>query len=96
MKFRKGNEGFCGSRGAEEQRGFAKSEPRVDLNMGGKIIETPKENEGFQVCRGRTLLEDSRNPSLSSTSVWGGKSLKFLRKMKDSGGPGGRCTARTR
>ena len=26
----------------------------------------------------------------------GRKPLKFLRKMKDSGGPGGRCTARNR
>ena len=31
----------------------------------------------------------SQNLSLDLPSVWGGKSLKFLRKMKDSKGPGG-------
>ena len=35
------------ARGAERWHDFAEFEPRVDLSMGRKIIEIPKENEGF-------------------------------------------------
>ena len=52
--------------------------------MGRKNIEFPKENEGF--CRSRGL-DGNRGRAESKpkfqSSVWGGKSLKFLRKMKD-------------
>ena len=34
--------------GADGQRGPAEFEPRVDLSMGMKIIEIPKENEGIR------------------------------------------------
>ena len=57
--------------------------------MGRKIIEIPKENEGFQRSWGEVHGAVPLNLSLDWPSVWGGKSLKFLRKMKDSRGPGG-------
>ena len=51
--------------------------------MGRKIVEIPRGNQGFCGCRGLTENVGPQNLSLSYTSVWGGKSLKFLRKMKD-------------
>ena len=38
---------------------------------------------------GASHRAQSQKMSLSCPSVWGGKSLKFLRKMKDSVSPGG-------
>ena len=81
---------------ADAPRGLAEFEPRVDLRMGRKIIEIPKENKGIRESGGPTHSADSLNLGLEWPSVWGGKSLKFLRKMKDSGGPGGRRTMRNR
>ena len=57
--------------------------------MGRKIVEIPKENEGFWRSWGVMQAALSQNMILSLPSVWGGKSLKFLRKMKDSVGLGG-------
>ena len=57
--------------------------------MGRKIIEILKENEGFCGSMGLTENAGLLNLSLSYTSVWGGKPLKFLREMKDSVGQGG-------
>ena len=68
---------------------LAESEPRVDLSMGRKTIEIPKENEGFQRSWGGVQDRSSQNLSLAWPSVWRGKSLKFLGKMKDSRSPGG-------
>ena len=92
----KENEGFQRSWGGDARRGLAEFEPRVALNMGSKIIEIPKENDGFQKSGGVTHGAEPLSLSLEWPSVWGGKSLKFLRKMKDSRSPGGRCTARLR
>ena len=83
------NEGFWGVQGADAQRAIAEFEPRVDLSMGRKIIEIPQENEGFQRSLGVVHGAEPLILSLEWPSVWGGKSLKFLRKMKDSRGPGG-------
>ena len=80
---------ISGVSGAGGQRGCAESEPRVDLSMERKIIEIPKEYKGFQRSWEVVHGADSLNLSLEWPSVWGGKSLKFLRKMKDSRGPGG-------
>ena len=52
--------------------------------MERKIIEIPKENEGFQRSLGVMHGAAPQNLSLEWPSVWGGKSLKFLRKMKDA------------
>ena len=75
--------------GGEPRRAIAEFEPRVDLSMGRKIIEIPKENEGFQRSWGVMHGAVPQNLSLEWPSVWGRKSLKFFRKMKDSRGPGG-------
>ena len=71
------------------RRDAAEAEPRVALSMGRKTIEIPSENDGFQ--RSWEVVHGAvpQNLSLEWPSVWGGKSLKFLRKMKDSRGPGG-------
>ena len=60
----------------------------ANFYMGRKTIEIPRENKGF--CRSRGLTENAgaQNLSLSYTSAWGEKSLKLLRKMKDSVSPG--------
>ena len=74
--------------GSEAQRAFAGFEPRVDPSMGRKINEISSDIKGI---RGSVGLADSAKPqnlSLVQTPVWEGKSLKFLRKIKDSGGPG--------
>ena len=96
LKFQKGKLIFLGVQGAEGQRGFAENELKLPLSMKRIIIEIPKENEGFQRSWGVMHGAGSQKMSLSCPSVWGGKSLKFLRKTKDSRGPGGRCTARFR
>ena len=57
--------------------------------MGRKTIEIPWENERFCGSRGLMHRAQSQKMSLSCPSVWGGKSLKFFRKMMDSVGPGG-------
>ena len=82
--------------GGNAQRGSAESELRLALSMGRKIIEIPLENEGFWGSWGLGHRAESQKMSLSCPSVWGRKSLKFLRKMKDSGGPGVGSTARDR
>ena len=51
--------------------------------MGRKIIEIPKENKGFCGSWGVMHRAASQKMSLSCPSVWGRKSLKFLRKMKE-------------
>ena len=56
-------------RGADAQRGFAEFEPRVDLSMGRKIIEIPKENEGFRGSGGPRHSAESLNLSLGWPSV---------------------------
>ena len=50
--------------GADAQRAFAEFEPRVDLSMGRKIIEIPKENEGIRRSGGPTHSAHSLNLSL--------------------------------
>ena len=75
--------------GGNAPGGIAESELRLALSMGRKIIEIPEENEGFQRSWGVMHGAMPQNLSLEWPSVWGGKSLKFLRKMKDSRGPGG-------
>ena len=75
--------------GAVAPREFAESELSLALSMGRKIIEIPEENEGFQRSWGVMHGATPQNLNLEWPSVWGGKSLKFLRKMKDSRGPGG-------
>ena len=55
--------------------------------MERKSIEILKENEGFQRSWGEVHSGISQKQSLDSPSVWRGKALKFLRKMKDSRGP---------
>ena len=82
--------------GAGAQREIAENELKLSLSMGRKIIEIPQENQGFWWSWGLIHRANSQKMSLSCPSVWEGKSLKFLRKMEDSGGPGGRCTARNR
>ena len=69
--------------GGGAPRGVAESELRL------KIIESPYENKGFHRSWGVSHGTLPQNLSLEWPSVWGGKSLKFLRKMKDSRGPGG-------
>ena len=75
--------------GNDAQRAAAHFEPKVALSMGRKIIEIPWENEGFQRSWGVIHGAMPQNLSLEWPSVWRGKSLKFLREMKDSRGPGG-------
>ena len=74
--------------GGDAPRGFAESELRLALSMGRKIIEIPQENNGFQRSRRVIHGADSQNLSLEWPSVWAGKSLKFLRKMKEFVGRG--------
>ena len=62
--------------------------------MGREIIEILSENEEFWVSWGVRHGALPQNLSLEWPSVWGGKSLKFLRKIKDSRDPGGWRTAR--
>ena len=50
--------------GADAQRGLAEFEPRVDLSMGRKIIEIPKENQGFWGSWGVVHGAESLNLSL--------------------------------
>ena len=83
------NEGFQRSWGCMHGAVLDESEPSVALSMERKIIEIPEENEGSQRSLGVVHGAPSQNLSLSSPSVWGGKSLKILRKMKHPGGPGG-------
>ena len=85
-----------GGPGVGPPRELVQNELKLPLNMGRKIIEIPEENEGFCGSRGPMHRAESQKMNLSCPSVWGGKSLKFLRKMNDSGGPGGRATARNR
>ena len=75
--------------GGYAPRGFAESELRLALSMGRKIIEIPKENEGFWWSWGVVHHASAENLSLDLRPVWGGKSFKFLRKIKDSRGPVG-------
>ncbi len=89
MKFLRKMKDSRGPGGGGPRRDFAGSELRSALSMGRKIIEIPEENEGFQRSWGVMHGAASLKMSLSYPSVWGGKSLKFLRKMKDSRGPGG-------
>ena len=45
--------------GADGNRVFAESKPKLYLSMWRKIIETPEENEGFCRFRGLTENKDS-------------------------------------
>ena len=72
-------------------RGAAEFELKLSLSMGRKIIDIPWANEGFQRSWGVVHGAAPLNLSLEWPSVWDGKSLKFLRKIKDSRGPGGWC-----
>ena len=67
-----------GDRGPGE---IAEMAPRVDLSMESKMKGIPLENEGFQVCTGRTLLEQSLKWHLELTSVWRAKCEEFHREM---------------
>ena len=60
-------------------------ELRVGGGMGKKISESRWGNEGFQKSWGVIRNATSQILSLKLPSVWGGKSLKFLGKMKVSG-----------
>ena len=85
MKFlRKIND--SGGPGAGAQRELAENELKLSLSMGRKIIEILEENDGFWWSWGARHQAISQKMSLSCPSVWGGKSLKFFRKMKDSRG----------
>ena len=77
--------------GSGARRDSAESEPRVPLSTGRKILEILQENEGFQRSLGVVHGAEPLSLSLELHSVWGGKSLKFHRKMKDSRGPGWWC-----
>ena len=58
------NEGIRGVRVVGAQRDVAEFEPRVDLSMGRKIIEIPKENEGFRRSGGLMHSAAAQNLSL--------------------------------
>ena len=75
--------GVCG---ADGQREFAENGPKVDPSMGMKIIEFPMQNERFRGSVGLTDSAKSQKMDLKLTPVWGGQSLKFMRKMTDFGG----------
>ena len=62
---------------------FAEITPRVDLSMGCNMLGFPKENERFQVCTGRTLLEHSLKLHQEWASVWDAKCQDFQRKTND-------------
>ena len=55
---------ILGVLGADAQRGFAEIEPRVDLSMGRKIVEIPKENKGIRRSVGLRHSAAPQNLSL--------------------------------
>ena len=64
--------------GSQAPREVAENELKVPLSMGRKIIETPKENEGFCRSRGLSDSADSQNLSLEETSIWRKKIIEIL------------------
>ena len=70
-------------RGHGQKSGRAEIEPKVSLSMGRKIVEISKENERFGWAGGLMIFAGSQK--LRPPQVWGGKSCKFEKKIKDLG-----------